>query len=83
MNKKQKIAIIIGMFLILLMAFFPPYYRSWEYSRESIYGCVLDLGYPNIYILDIQKLYAQWILVVLTVSGFLLLFIDTRKKKNS
>jgi len=46
MNKKQKTAILIGTFLILLMALFPP----WETQPGGASGPSLQLGYE--FILD-------------------------------
>jgi len=80
MNKKQKIALWLGIIIIVAMGTFPP----WVIS---IQGAIQQRGYDFILIppeeychINTSRLYVQWIMVVLITGGLLITIKSPRRR---
>jgi hypothetical protein len=86
MNKRQKIIILTGIGLILIMSLFPPWYcrgnSSWGFRSFDSFDSSQNRGtvyYYNTYkfiftppksgMVDLGRLLAQWIIVVIALGG--------------
>ena len=79
MNKNQKIVVVIGLVIIVLMGLFPPW-------KMIFGGTPMALGYeflfspPGIANVDSLRLLVQWLGVCIVVGGFVLILKDKDKK---
>lgn len=81
MNNKQKIAIVIGLILVVLMGLFPPW-------KTTMLGIEVSLGYHLIFApmgvkeqlgpsnVDALRLLVQWIGVCIVIGGVVLILKD-------
>ena len=72
LNKKQRRAIWIGTFLIVLMGLIPPltYDRRCATNYRPSYGPIFNL--PECARLDLSRLLIQWFLVVVVIGAVLM-----------
>lgn len=88
MNLKQKIALLIGIIIIVLMGIYPPWCD--HYGNDATGRTTLFTGYslftiPPEYSVDIHyvRLVFQWAMVVIVTGGFLLIFKDKKKSSDN
>ncbi|MCF7811598.1 hypothetical protein K9N50_11485 [bacterium] len=75
MNRKQKVVILVGICLFVLMGFFHPVTRNRHrvtgvYSQN--YSCILS-GKKTV---DIKRLAIQWTMVIVATGGIVFLLKD-------
>jgi hypothetical protein len=86
MNKKQKIVLMIGIIVFLLIGIFPPWVliSSPENSArlEGAIGYSFIIFSPNHgwCRIDISRLMVEWITMVVVMGGLILLFNDKLKE---
>ncbi|MBI4539488.1 MAG: hypothetical protein HY704_08270 [Gemmatimonadetes bacterium] len=81
MNKKQKIALWVGITLVALMGLVPP----WKVMRPRGGGAYLmqSLGYAPLFSqhgqIDFGRLFVQWAVVAVVTGGLVLTFSEPPK----
>ncbi len=79
MNRKQKIALWIGIIVIILLGLFPPFVEPvGMYGRGRYYKFIL-FSDDNI---DIIKLCVQWAIVAVITGGLIITFKDKKQIRN-
>lgn len=84
MNSNQKTVLLIGIFLFVIISFFPPY-ESYA-TREGVELFYEHLGYHSIIkaptsessigrvYIDFNKLLVQWLFIIISTLAFILYF---------
>lgn len=89
MNSKQRIVILAGMVVAVLIGLFPPWDYVYDYTRMGIFGIarIEPAGYHLIFLppnppvsysakLSIARLLIQWVILGIAVTGTFFLFRD-------
>ena len=93
MNKKQKICLWVGIAIIVLMGFIPPWvYTSIRFALGQTghagYHCILYPPEPSeVYgrtgiRIDILRLLVQWAIIAVVTGGLVYTFKDKKSKGN-
>ena len=84
MNRKQLIGLWVGIVVIVVMGLFPPWtaYKGNDGECYMLHKFILfQPAEKNIPArIDIAHLFAQWIMVAVVTSGFIITFQDKRPK---
>lgn len=90
MTRNQKIVILIGIGLVVLMGLFPPWVKVElipliNFEKETYAGYHLIIKPPSsegiaYFRLDFVRLQVQWGCVIIMVGGFLLVLKDKENK---
>lgn len=85
MNKKQKIAFLVGIGIIVLMGLIPPWYYAFVGGPHRLLGAYGLLFSPpslvgaedlaDVYI-DLSRLLVQWAVVAIATAGIVLVLKD-------